>query len=652
MRNFGGRCLGFVRGLLGVLLVACLLPTLAGCGSGKPNGPRVARAPGSKIDPQDLAGRWRLQYVQAPVELDFVLVDIKHKDKKFTAELVGVDKLPAPLTLKNADINDEGQVRLEVGLGDIGWSFQGRLDGENIWGTIMAPQFQISPAKMQRTEMKFIDQAKEPEKIASVGAFMSAQNSSDPYVAMSEFVKKSDTYRSPLLIEAYSVLARYVKEEKLTLEKVKSLTAEYHKAIDIWGPRMAPRVELEVSKSLATQELYPEYARELLEQAEKLITQDYPLEWKAQVADTWVRLGDPQHALKLLKPLRELDAVNPALNMIYAQAQERAKNVDEALKVYADLAVLPQFEGLMTQSGAPGIVLPSEAVARLWKAKHGDTKGLDAYLKSSYAEQMQRFIPKRTPAERAAKGKVSFLELFTGASCSPCVPADIAAEALRSAFSDQELVVIKYHTHVPMVDPLANESCMKRFLAYSGKGTPLMVFNGKAVNNAGGYVSQATQLIKNLQAAVDEESKQTSPVEVKVAATRNGDEVKIKATVNGITTSDNDPRLILVLLEDGILFEAPNGIRVHNCVARGFSDGPVGIKVPPGKELVHEPTMSINKLKTELDAHLQEVEKSIGQQFPVKPMELRKLQVAAIVQNEITKSFIQAAVTDVVVEAP
>ncbi len=130
-----------------------------------------------------------------------------------------------------------------------------------------------------------------------------------------------------------------------------------------------------------------EYARELLDQAEKVISPDYPLEWKAQLADSRVRLGDHEHALKLLKPLRELDGSNPMLNFIYAQAQDRAQNVDEAVEAYAGLAMLPQFEILMSQGGNPKLVLPSEAVARLWKKKHGDTKGLDEFLKVSYDQQ-------------------------------------------------------------------------------------------------------------------------------------------------------------------------------------------------------------------------------------------------------------------------
>lgn len=650
MRTSDGLLSRFTRVLAACLIVGALLPGLSGCDRGGGGRPRVNRAPGSAVDPDELVGHWKLRYVQIPVEIDFLLLDITHQDKKFSAKLAGLEDHPAQPKLKTADIKEDGQVRLEVEVGGLAWSFQGRLDGENVWGTLMMPQFQLTPAKLERTELEKIDfqkQSQEPERISTLADLMAAENAADKFVALNEFLTKKESNRSPLLIEGYAALANYLKAEKYPLDKVKEFITEYRKAIEVWGPRMAPRVDLEVGRALARQELFPDLARELLTQADKQITSDYPFDWKIQLAEGWVMVGDHERGLKLLKPLQELDETNPQVRMVYARAREQAKDIDEAMKAYAGLATLPQFERtLVARGAAPDLVLPSEAAARLWKQKHGDTKGLDDYLKTAYDEQMKLFVPQRKTSARDAKGQVVLLELFTGSSCNPCVPADIACEALRQAYSPQELVVIKYHEHAPLPDPLANEPVTQRFEYYGGQGTPMMLFNGQFVENVGGFVGQAANLISRLKYGVDEELKKTAPVELQVSATRNGDDIEIKASVTGIKTTDNDPRLILVLLENEIAFEAPNGVRIHNCIARGFAGGPVGIKLKPG-EIDHSQTISLPRLKTDLAAHLKQFEDQAGRQFPAKPMELAKLQVAAIVQNQITKTYMQAALIDI-----
>ncbi len=640
-----------VRGLAWCLILGLLLPGMSGCGGGGGR-PRVKRAAGSAITADDLVGLWKLQYVQVPVEIDFVLLEIAHQDKKFSAKLVGTEQHPGQPKLKTYDIKDDGQVRLEIEINGFPWSFQGRLDGENIWGTMMVPQFQLTPAKLERTELKELDYQHEPERIAALADLMAAENAADRFVAIDEFVKKKESYRSPLLIEGYAELAYQLKTEKYPLDKVKEFIAEYRKAIEVWGPRMAPRVDLEVGKALSRQELYPELAKELLSQAESQFTADYPLEWKIQLAESWVNVGDSERGLKLLKPLQELDETNPTIRMVYARAKEQAKDIDEALKAYAGLAMLPQLEQAMNTRGANSkMILPSEATARLWKQKHGDTKGLDEYLKTAYDEQMKLFVPKRKPTERDANGQVILLELFTGSACNPCVPADIACEALHEAFSPQELVVIKYHQHAPLPDPLANEPGMERANFYGAESTPAMFFNGQMVPSVGGFVGQAANLTTRLKFVIEEELKKTSPVEIKVSAIRTGDEIEIKAAVTGITTTDNDPRLILVLLENGIPYQAPNGMRVHNTIARGFAGGAQGIKLRPG-EVEHTEKIALTKLKTELTAHLKQLEDQVGKQFPVKPLELSHLQVAAIVQKQITKTYVQAALIDVVEAKP
>ena len=648
VRTIGGRGVSLGAGLVWCLVFAVLMSGLGGCEGGGRKA-RVARAPGSPVDPDELTGRWKLAYAQIPVELDFCLIDIEHNNKKYEVRLLTDKEHPSELKLKTADVKDDGQVRLEIEAGGLSWSYHGRLDGETIWGTLMVPQFQILPAKLERTELKVLDHSKEPPQIASLPDLIGAENAADKYVALNEFVHKQDSYRSPLLFEGYAGMAKYFKAEKLKLADIKELLAEFRKAVDVWGPRLAPRVDLEFGKALAQQEIEPELAKELLSAAEKQFSADTPGDWKVHLADAWVMVGDHERGLKLLKPLQELDPSNPYIQMVYAQAKEKAKDNAEALKVYAGLAMLPLFEQMWaTQRGnTSAVVLPSERVARLWKEKNGDTKGLDEFLKKAYEDQMKLYVPQRKITKREADSQVMLAEVFTGSSCNPCVPLDIAAEALRRSFSPQELIVIKYHEHAPLVDPLANDGTMERLSAYAGKGTPMLYVNGFEVPGVGGTVLQASSHIARLRGGIENELKKKAPASIKLSATREGDDIEIKAAVTGIKTTDNDPRLYLVLVENGIEFPAMNGIRVHNGVARAFPGGAAGTKLKPGEVKEHVHKVSIEGVRKELAAHLKQFEDRAGREFPMKPMELKNLQIVAFVQNQITKSYMQAAVVDI-----
>lgn len=651
MWTFGAQRIGIASGVAWCLICGMLVAGLAGCDGGGGRRGRVAKAPGSAVDPDDLIGRWKLSFVQIPVEQDFCILDITHKNKKFEAKIVSNDKHekhPGDPQIKTYEIKDDGQVRLELEALGLQWSYQGKLDGDHIWGTLMMPQYQLTPSKLERTELKELEHTKEPQQITSLPDLLGAENAADKFVALNEFVKKKESYRSPLLVEGYASLAKHFKAEKLSLADIKATIADYRKAIEVWGPRLAPRVDLEMGKALAQQQIEPELAKELLSTAEKQITADYPVEWKTQLADSWITVGDYERGLKLLKPLQDLDPSNPFIRLVYAQGKEKAKDIDEALQVYAGLATLPQFERIMASQGSTSVlVLPSEAVARLWKEKHGSTTGLDKFLSEAYESQMKLYVPQRTITKPEPNAQVVLMEVFTGSSCDPCVPVDIAAEALHRAFSPQEMIVVKYHEHAPLADPLANEGGMERFGFYSGRGTPMMVVNGQQVQGVGGNIMAAASQTMRLKMGLEPELKKTAPVSIKLAATREGDEIKIKASVSGIKTTDNDPRLFLVLVENGIQFAAPNGIRLHNGVARAFPNGAAGVKLAPGPEVEHEATVSLTKVRADLAAHLKQFEDQAGREFPSKPMELAKLQVVAFVQNHITKSYMQATLVDV-----
>jgi hypothetical protein len=633
------------------VLIGLLLPGLSGCFGGKQRKGAAGRAAGSAIDPDDITGRWKLSIANRGAQSDVGLLEIsydaKQAENKYSMKLLGLPEDVQSIVLKGLKVTDDGKVDFDIDVPNgVVSNFSGRLDGEAIWGSYLMPHFQLVPCKLERTDLEKLDKP-EPTPVSHFEDFMKAQNSNDSYVAMDTLSEKAN--RSPLLFEVYDSMAGHFKKEKFTKEGVLEFIEKYRKAIEVWGPRLAPLVDLNVGHALAKQELYPELAQSLLETAESKLTDDYPLEFTAKLVDAWILVGKPENALKRLPKLLEEDPANPNLIWLYARAKESAKDTDAAMLAFTKVAVLPGFE---QQIRNPTMELASQSAFRLWKSKHDNTTtGFDDFVQKAYLEVMKAFVPQRTPNKRDAKAMVPMFEMFTSTGCAPCIGADIAMEALRKSYSNQEVVILKYHTHSPYLDPLANDVGAARMKYYGASETPAVVFNGQILDQPLGVAvaTGAGQILNFLRSGVESEAKKTSPLEIEVTAKRTGDEIEIKANVSGILSLQHHPHLYIALVENDVFCPGPNGILFHDCVVRAFAGGSRGIELPKGNSS-HVEKMSLSQLKQELLAQLSVVE--MDRKLPLKPMEFRKLQVAAFIQPTFTKVVLQSVLVDVTGDVP
>src|SRR5882757_6619769 len=95
-------------------------------------------------------------------------------------------------------------------------------------------------------------------------------------------------------------------------------------------------------------------------------------------------------------------------------------------------------------------------------------------------------LPNRvSPPEKTPSMRRSFCASCLRGECPPCVAADVAASAVESTYAESEVIVLRYHQHIPAPDPLANEASDERFSSYDVKGTPALYVNGKAFSGAG-----------------------------------------------------------------------------------------------------------------------------------------------------------------------
>ena len=243
--------------------------------------------------------------------------------------------------------------------------------------------------------------------------------------------------------------------------------------------------------------------------------------------------------LLLLTKLRGKNPFDPTVLYGLARYHEKAKQADNAISLYAELASLPMLEGFLQRDwsqipDAPKRELPSATLVKLWEAKHGKTDGLDEFKDEIYRKRVLSFADK--PAEEAPAGnRLVLCELFTGSSCPPCVGADIATGALEVTYPKTQVIVLRYHQHIPTPDPLTNADGEDRFSNYyRGGGTPTVLLNGAPVNNVGGYLPNSPDIYRGLKTLVDQQLAQKATVKVRVNARIQDGNLQVVADVQGL----------------------------------------------------------------------------------------------------------------------
>ena len=101
------------------------------------------------------------------------------------------------------------------------------------------------------------------------------------------------------------------------------------------------------------------------------------------------------------------------------------------------------------------------------------------------------------------------LELFTGAECGPCVAADLAFDAVSSAYRPTELITLEYHLHIPRPDPLTAPDSVARAAYYEVRSTPSTLFNGVPAALHGGPAEHARGKLNQYRSVIDDKLQAT-----------------------------------------------------------------------------------------------------------------------------------------------
>ncbi len=269
---------------------------------------------------------------------------------------------------------------------------------------------------------------------------------------------------------------------------------------------------------------------------------------------------------------------------------------------------------------------------------------LDDILDKEYAVKMPGFTGTPFTGRKSKSERAVFMELFTGATCPPCVAADLAFDVLQKSYKPSELVLVQYHVHIPGPDPLANPDTEARWAYYSKdvRGVPASIFNGKSAGAGGGPVDFAEKKFDAYRAIIDPLLDDDAGAKITVVAKRDGERIDINVKVADLAEPDASKRLRILLAEETIRYVGSNKIRLHHNVVRAF---PGGVEGQPLKDAAsrHKASINLADLRTDLTKYLNQYEQDFRPfANPARPLAFDKLRVIAFVQDDNTHEILQA----------
>jgi hypothetical protein len=612
-------------------------------------------SPESLLPKRDsLAGRWLLAFSEQGGDNYLWLLDLAESAGGYQARIV--ESSMASSAIKSQRITDSS-LHIEFDAEETIFDFKARFDQGIVRGVMTVAQAAVVPARLEPTEVKDLKKHADPRPTFGQAEFVEAMRDDEPFQPLLKFVRR---YReSPLALDAYLMLLGLSKENNYTSAQVQKLAEDFVSAAGLWGPLMEQRAHLDVGRALSHNETFPELGLKHLQMAEESFNDQTPPRWVAigtrEKGKLLLATGQEQAGLALLGKARENDPFDPEVTWILAGRARAAGRKAESLALYAELAALPGLEqeavAVLARGRRPRAdQIPSRVAQSLYREVHGDSEGLDAYFTEVYRKVLASLAGAQKPRQRPGNGnRVVLCELFTGGSCAPCVAADMATSILESEFERAQVIVLRYHQHSPAPDPLANEDGTERYLDYDAEGTPALYVNGKPFFAPGGYLSHVREKYRKLKEIIEPYLDERIELGIDLSAKVSGSKVAIKAKATGLNRFPSDVVLRLVLAEDGIVYTTPNGIRVHNMVARAMPGGVEGVEPVKGV-LEYAAEVDVARIRSQLARQLARVETKAAAEFDAKPLALRDLNLVAFLQNVDTEEVLQAISVSVPIE--
>jgi uncharacterized protein (TIGR03067 family) len=294
-------------------------------------------------------------------------------------------------------------------------------------------------------------------------------------------------------------------------------------------------------------------------------------------------------------------------------------------------------------------VLKTVAAAR---GNAGNVAEMEEILDREYRARVPSFKGESFGGRKTKSDRTVVLELFTGTQCPPCVAADIAFDVLQRTYQPAELVLLQYHLHIPGPDPLTNPDSEARW-EYYGKsspdtvrGVPTTLFNGKPEAGGGGSMEMGEEKYQQYRQVIDPLLENASGAKLAASAVKHDNKINIAVSVTDLARPGGDTRLRLLLVEECIRYVGGNRVRFHYNVVRKLLGGAYGFALTE-RESKHTATVDLDELRKSLTTYLDEHNTVQPFSNADRPLDLNKLRVIALIQDDTTREILQGMQVEV-----
>ena len=276
--------------------------------------------------------------------------------------------------------------------------------------------------------------------------------------------------------------------------------------------------------------------------------------------------------------------------------------------------------------------------------------GLEELVDAKYEKEFPLPVkakPYQPASERSDRTVLA--EVFTGSGCPPCVAMDLAYEAFLERYQRQDVIVLMYHQHIPLPDPMSNPFSQARAKYYGVRGVPTFAIDGKANPPGGGARAATQQWYDRIRPLIEKQLEVKAEAEIKLEAVMANSAIQVSAQVKPTVTDASNLKLQIALVEERLRFSGENRVRFHPMVVRSLAgehgSGFVLAEKTEGMTWRFDLTIITQELKKHLD-DLEQSRKDRGEEstFAEKKhaIDPSKLLVVAFVQDEKSKQVLQA----------
>ena len=377
-------------------------------------------------------GNWRFSQNLGATESPLALVKVEKKDDKLSLSVLeAVNKAG----VKTSDLKVDGKtVTFNVEIGGGKYTFEGMIDAKD--AKVVRGSFGDG-TRLFRGSLN----AQEGEKI-------------EPATAPKLPDEMAQARRLNVTASQLGFKARQSKDANDKAELL-AKAKEAQKEAD----EKSPGLYREVVTKHADSPFAVDAANNLLRIAGKIKP-------KAEDVATWVKIVQADAAK--YGPKIERETTLQVGETLVGQKDVAASALPLAEKVAASVK---DTDPLASQSRALKLLATAEkAAGKTNAATETRLAKVEKALDDEYVKKVPPFKPEKFAGRKDKEAnRVAVMELFTGATCPPCVAADAAFDALEMAYEPKDLVLIQYHMHIPGPDTLTNPATIARWEYYSEK---------------------------------------------------------------------------------------------------------------------------------------------------------------------------------------